>query len=161
LQILCLNVIVSLVGPFQLASDSMDGGSSSPFAGQSAFLDDPMRTPSPSRFEASASSDFGSSHLEPPPSAQLTSDPQPPQPGANASSNGQAGEPALASQPQMTRGSYSQSQYYIIFSVTGIERSNPKNPIIRFDAKVCLILLTCWKNVSKPSRQIYRVSVHL
>jgi hypothetical protein len=31
-----------------------------------------------------------------------------------------------------------QSQYYIIFSVTGIERSNVKNPIIRFDAKVTL-----------------------
>lgn len=30
-----------------------------------------------------------------------------------------------------------QSQYYIVFSVTGIERSNVKNPIIRFDAKVC------------------------
>jgi len=29
-----------------------------------------------------------------------------------------------------------QSQYYILFSVTGIERSNVKNPIIRFDAKV-------------------------
>jgi hypothetical protein len=29
-----------------------------------------------------------------------------------------------------------QSQYYIVFSVTGIERSNAKNPIIRFDAKV-------------------------
>jgi hypothetical protein len=31
-----------------------------------------------------------------------------------------------------------QSQYYIVFSVTGIERSNVKNPIVRFDAKVTL-----------------------
>jgi len=29
-----------------------------------------------------------------------------------------------------------QSQYFIVFSVTGIERSNARNPIIRFDAKV-------------------------
>jgi hypothetical protein len=29
-----------------------------------------------------------------------------------------------------------QSQYYIVFSVAGVERSNVKNPIIRFDAKV-------------------------
>lgn len=29
-----------------------------------------------------------------------------------------------------------QSPYYIVFSVTAIERSNVKNPIIRFDAKV-------------------------
>jgi hypothetical protein len=28
------------------------------------------------------------------------------------------------------------SLYFILFSVTGIERSNPRNPIIRFDAKV-------------------------
>ena len=33
--------------------------------------------------------------------------------------------------PRMTH-----SHYYIVFSVTGIERSNVKNPIIRFDAKV-------------------------
>lgn len=36
--------------------------------------------------------------------------------------------------PQRTRAP--QSQYYIVFSVAGIERSNAKNPIIRFDAKV-------------------------
>jgi hypothetical protein len=29
-------------------------------------------------------------------------------------------------------------QYYIVFTVTGIERQNVKNPIIRFDAKVSL-----------------------
>jgi|SRR5579859_2331243 len=49
---------------------------------------------------------------------------------------------AVESQSQATpshpppRFRASQSQYYIVFSVTGIERSNAKNPIIRFDAKV-------------------------
>jgi len=36
-----------------------------------------------------------------------------------------------------------QPQYYIAFSVTGIERSNPKNPIIRFDAKVANLYIKC------------------
>ena len=60
--------------------------------------------------------------------------------------------PAIESQGQATssqppqRFRAPQSQYYIDFAVTGIERSNAKNPIIRFDAKVCISCpawLTC------------------
>jgi hypothetical protein len=48
--------------------------------------------------------------------------------------------PALEVRPHAPQSSprfrQAQSQYYIVFSVTGIERSNVRNPIIRFDAKV-------------------------
>jgi hypothetical protein len=50
----------------------------------------------------------------------------------------QSSEPQIRATPSQPpqRFRAPQSQYYIVFSVTGIERSNAKNPIIRFDAKV-------------------------
>jgi len=114
----------------------MDESPPLPIAGQSAFLDDPMRPTSPSHFEASGSSDFDASSRQPPHPEQATADAQPQPTSVDASSNGQSEQPSLAPHSQRRRASYSLSQYYIIFSVTGIERSNPKNPIVRFDAKV-------------------------
>jgi len=126
----------------------MDESSPLPVAGQSAFLDDPMRAPSPSHFQTS---DFGTLNRQPAPAEQATAHPQPQPTSGDASSNGQPEQPSLAPHSERRRASYSLSQYYIVFSVTGIERSNPKNPIVRFDAKVspssCVrwgaVVLTC------------------
>jgi hypothetical protein len=58
------------------------------------------------------------------------------QSGLRAQGSGASGQDNEGSVAQQQRPRNPQSQYYIVFSVTGIERSNAKNPIIRFDAKV-------------------------
>src|SRR5271167_2863233 len=109
----------------------MNMDSSPQMPGQDPFLNDPMRNPqydssSSSAFnrtlQQSATNEFGE---EP----QLSSNPQ-------QQSQPEVAEPFGTQSPLPPRQRMPQSQYYILFSVTGIERSNVKNPIIRFDAKV-------------------------
>lgn len=50
----------------------------------------------------------------------------------------QTERPGEGTQPITRRRAH--SHYYIVFSVSGIERSNVKNPIIRFDAKVAILI---------------------
>ena len=126
----------------QRQQETMDESSPLPIAGQSAFLDDPMRAPSPSHFQAS---DFGASNRQPASPEQAAAHPPPQPTSGDAASNGQAEQPSLALHSERHRASYSLSQYYIIFSVTGIERSNPKNPIVRFDAKVSWSFCLRWE----------------
>jgi hypothetical protein len=59
------------------------------------------------------------------------------QPASTQEPSYEARGPSTASHSP-ARHRQQQSHYYITFSVTGIERSNAKNPIIRFDAKVSL-----------------------
>ena len=97
--------------------------------GQDPFLSASMRD---SQYDSSSSSAFNST-LQQPTTNEFGDKPQ-------LSSNTQEQSRSETSQPFSTqpppRHRMPQSQYYIVFSVTGIERSNVKNPIIRFDAKV-------------------------
>jgi len=103
--------------------DIMD--SASPIAGPDPFQDDPMTSP-PSQYSTQPPQVFNPSVLQPP----------------NDSSQEHLQNPSQAEDVQPFSGQapprqrIPHSQYYIVFSVTGIERSNVKNPIIRFDAKV-------------------------
>ena len=98
--------------------------------GQDPFLDDPIRN---SQYDSSSSSAFNATlqqsatnEFDEP---QLSSNPQ-------QQSQSEVAQPFGTQPPPPPRQRMPQSQYYILFSVTGIERSNVKNPIIRFDAKV-------------------------
>jgi hypothetical protein len=103
--------------------DIMD--STSPIAGPDPFQDDPMTSP-PSQYSTHPPQTFNPSALQP----------------TNDSSQGHPQNPSQAEDVHPFPGEapprqrMPHSQYYIMFSVTGIERSNVKNPIIRFDAKV-------------------------
>jgi hypothetical protein len=100
-------------------------GSTSPIAGPDPFHDDPM-TSSPPQYSTQPPQAFNPSALQPTNDASQEH-PQNP-------SQAEDVHPFVGQAPPRQRMPH--SQYYIIFSVTGIERSNVKNPIIRFDAKV-------------------------
>jgi len=97
-------------------------------AGQDPFLTDSMQNSS-SQYDSPSSSSFN------PAIQQSTNEfAQDPQLFSAAQDLSQVETVQPVQTPQRQR--MPQSQYYIVFSVTGIERSNAKNPIIRFDAKV-------------------------
>ena len=103
--------------------DIMD--STSPIAGPDPFQNDPM-TSSPSQYSTHPPQTFNPSALQP---TNDSSQEHPQHP-----SQAEDVHPFPGQAPPRQRMPH--SQYYIMFSVTGIERSNVKNPIIRFDAKV-------------------------
>src|SRR6266496_5323520 len=106
----------------------MDSSPQTP--GQNPFLDDSMRN---SQYDSSSSSAFNPT-LQQPTTNEFGEEPQLSS-NTQEQSQSETGQP-FSSQPPHPRHRMPQSQYYIVFSVTGIERSNVKNPIIRFDAKV-------------------------
>lgn len=97
-------------------------------AGQDPFLTDSIQNSS-SQYDSPASSSFNPTIRQS--ANEFAQDPQ-------LFSAAQDHSEVESVQPVQTpqRQRMPQSQYYIVFSVTGIERSNAKNPIIRFDAKV-------------------------
>jgi hypothetical protein len=91
-------------------------------AGQGQSLRSPMGGPS-SHYDNPVSSTVDSESL------QVSSE-------FRSGSSQSERDPIASVHPLSRQRMAGQSQYYITFSVTGIERSNVKNPIIRFDAKV-------------------------
>lgn len=122
--------------------------SPSPIAGPDPFQDDLMTSP-PSRYSTRPPDAFNPSALQ---SASDFNQAHPQQP--------LQGDTRPFSEQAPPRQRMPQSQYYIVFSVTGIERSNVKNPIIRFDAKVApSMLFIRLLMLTYCSRPIFRVSV--
>ena|SRR5438552_14238366 len=95
--------------------------------GQDPFLNDAIRN---------SQYDSLSSAFNPTPSQSTNEFPKDPR-GSSAPQEQPQEDlaPPFRTQPP-ARQRMPQSPYYMFFSVTGIERSNAKNPIVRFDAKV-------------------------
>lgn len=121
------------------------------------FLDESLEN-SASQYESLSSSAF-SPALDRPPTDEFGSESQ------QLPSNTEEMFPADTAHAATTYASHKhrvqQSQYYILLSVTGIERSNVKNPIVRFDAKVAfsdLHAYSCLLTVTR--RQTFLGSGH-